>query len=293
MSLATVINFGSLNLDHVYQVKDFVRPGETLASSHYQQFVGGKGCNQSIALAKAGAKVMHAGKIGSDGHAVKSCLDNKGVDTSLISQASAATGHAIIQVAVSGENAILLAGGANQQIKAEDIDRVMAVAQAGDYLLIQNEINALGLIIDAAVERSMTVVFNPSPISSDLHHYPLHKVDYFILNEIEAEMLSGQQQLDAILTALVARYPQGKFILTLGARGAVYCDAREQLSVPAELVTPVDTTAAGDTFAGFFLAELIRGSSIKVCMTLACKAAALCVQRRGAAESIPDYAALR
>lgn len=282
-----IINFGSLNIDHVYQVKNVVRAGETLASSEYQQCLGGKGCNQSVALAQAGASVMHAGKIGSDGQIILDRLAQFGVDISLTTVADGDTGRAIIQVAESGENAIFLQGGANQQMSLADIDRVMRVAAPGDYLLIQNEVNNLVAMIDAAASRSMTLAFNPSPFFSDIFHYPLDKIDLFFLNQIEAEMFSGEQRPEEVCRALKSRFPRARFVITLGAAGATYFDSKMECSVSAEPVTPVDTTAAGDTFTGFFLAELSRGANIDRCLKMACKAASLCVQQRGAVDSIP------
>ncbi len=282
-----VINFGSLNIDHVYRVERFAKPGETLASTHYQQFVGGKGLNQSIALARAGAKVMHAGSIGADGATLKSTLEADGVDVSCVFDVDGPSGHAIIQVDSCGENCILLHGGANQRNGPETMACVFGRAKPGDLLLLQNEINDLPAIIQQAAERQLQVVFNPAPMSNEVLRYPLHKVDYLILNQTEAAALTAQQGITEILAMLRERFAHCKVVLTQGADGAVYQDQRQKLHVDAVAVRAIDTTAAGDTFVGYFLAELCRGSAVKTCLQIACRAAALCVQKAGAANSIP------
>ena len=146
-----IINFGSINIDHVYGVEHFVRPGETLESESYSVFSGGKGANQSIALARAGAEVLHAGKVGADGGWLKTKLRDNGVDVSLVETVDLPTGHAVIQVNSEGENAIIIHGGANRTFSSADIDKVLESAEAGDYLLLQNEINAVEKVLEKAL----------------------------------------------------------------------------------------------------------------------------------------------
>lgn len=282
-----ILNFGSLNLDYVHHVPHFVRPGETLPSTGFQKFSGGKGGNQSIALGLAGAKVFHAGKIGQDGRWLIERLHMAGVDTSLIAIGDEPTGHAVIQVTPDGENAILLHGGANQSLTGADIANAFRKTASGDLLLTQNEINHMPEILHAGKTHGMTIVFNPAPFTPHVLGYPLHLVDLFLLNEIEGAELTGEANSARILDAMQARYPHAATALTLGAAGARYRDTERNLSVPAEKVVAVDTTAAGDTFIGYFLAAWAEGQSVEVCLRVGCKAAGLCVQRPGAAESIP------
>jgi len=282
-----IINFGSLNLDHVYRVNRFVKPGETMATTEYQQSVGGKGLNQSVALARAGAAVTHAGCIGHDGALLKSTLADNGVDVGSVYQVEAASGHAVIQVDDNGENCILLHGGANQCVTPDMIDEVLGRARPGDILLLQNEINGVAAMMARAAQQQLVIAFNPAPMSDEVLRYPLELVDYLIINQSEATALTGCEETPEILAYLRDRFSHCKIILTLGAEGVIYQDGQQQLAVAGETVDVVDTTAAGDTFIGYFLAELSRGSDPQSSLRVACRAAALAVGRRGAAESIP------
>ena len=283
-----VLNFGSLNFDHVYEVEHFVQPGETVTSGKYHLLCGGKGLNQSIALAHAGARVFHAGKVGQDGQQLVARLKAAGVDTSFISIAeSAPTGHAVIQVDANGQNSIIIHGGANREIRTEDVSRALAQFAAGDCLLLQNEISSIPEIIDQAGKRGLTIFLNPAPMDRAVLDYPLDKVDGFIINEIEGRELTGETEPKSIIESMRRRFPRSATILTLGEHGVIYADPQTILSVPAEKVVPLDTTAAGDTFIGYFLAQKSRGLPVENCLKTATRAAAICVTRRGAADSIP------
>lgn len=285
--MAKILNFGSLNLDHVYSVDHFVQPGETLSSSSYQQFCGGKGLNQSIALAHAGADVFHAGLIGRDGDALLQKLKGSGVNVDYTKIVDLPSGHAIIQVDANGENSIILYGGANQRISSDDIDEVLSNFDKGDVLLLQNEINCISEMISKAKEKGMIVAFNPAPMNQKVFDYSLNQVDLFILNEIEAEMLSQQSSIEEMISSLLKRFEQAKIILTQGAKGVSYADKEKNIHVEAEKVDAIDTTAAGDTFIGFFLASWQKVDSIESSLKIACKASAICVGRHGASDSIP------
>jgi ribokinase len=282
-----VINFGSINIDHVYEVAHFVCPGETLRSDSYRIFSGGKGANQSLALARAGAKVLHAGKIGADGQWLNERLQESGVDISLIKTTETPTGHALIQVNTQGENAIIIHGGANESVTDDDIENVLATAERDEYLLVQNEINAVGKIIQKAKEKGLFIVFNPAPMNETVKDYPLGLVDIFIINEVEGEALTQQHDPETIVGHMQKLYPQSRTVLTLGTKGVIYKDSENIISLPALEVEAVDTTGAGDTFIGYFVAELIKGSQIEQCLKMGIKASALCVTRKGAGDSIP------
>jgi len=282
-----IFNFGSLNIDHVYSVERFVRSGETIASHSYQQFCGGKGGNQSVALAHAGASVVHVGRIGADGTWVRDRLAESGADISFITTGTEPTGHAVIQVTRQGENAIVIYGGANQTLSEADVELALEAAEPGDYVLAQNETNCVGPLLAKAWEMGLFTVFNPAPMTESVQSYPLERVRLFILNETEGRGMTNQSTPDEILDVLVQRYPQARFILTLGDKGARYKDRKIDISVPAEKVEVVDTTAAGDTFVGYFLAALSRGSDIEYCLKIANKASSICVQMAGATDSIP------
>jgi len=285
-----ILNVGSLNIDHVYRVPHVVRPGETLSSLSYQRFAGGKGFNQSIALARAGANVSHAGRIGSDGVWLRDLLAEAGAAVTHLQVVDAPTGHAIITVTPDGQNSIVLYGGANQTVAPEDARRVIASFRAGDYLLLQNEISALPSIMRMACEHGMRIVFNPAPMDAQVLLYPLETVSCLLLNEIEGAQLAGTEKPQAILEALRRRFSEMTVILTLGPEGVLASEGGPAVHVPALQVKVVDTTAAGDTFTGYYLAERLRGAAFADALRTACAAAAICVTRAGAADSIPTRA---
>ncbi len=278
-----ILNFGSINLDHCYKVPHFVQAGQTLASFGLQVFIGGKGLNQSVAIARAGAKVSHAGAVGRDGGMALSLLQQEGVDISLIRTVSVPTGHAIIQIVPEGENAILLYGGANQVQTPEQIETALRGFSAGDLLVLQNEINSLDVLINTAHAQGMRLFFNPAPMAPTVRSLPLQKIECLIVNQTEAAALAGQ----ATLPALIAAYPGTHILLTLGKKGAQYFDGHTTHTQPAFPVKAVDTTAAGDTFIGYFVAGIAQGLSPGELLCRAAKAAAISVTRPGAAPSIP------
>ncbi len=283
-----ILNFGSLNIDLVYRVPHIVRPGETLAGFSRATFAGGKGNNQSVALARAGAPVFHAGKIGSDGAWLVKKLKAAGANVRFVKKDPGPTGHAVIQVADNGQNAIVLFPGANRAITRREIRETVAHFGKGDILLLQNEVNAIPEMIKAARKAGMKIWFNPAPFDTAVAGYPLSLVDCLILNEVEAAGLSGKKSVPAAMATLAKRFPAAEILITLGAKGAMLRSGTRQYRVPAPKVKAVDTTAAGDTFIGYYAAASIRGLSPRQCLTCACKAAAISVTRKGAADSIPD-----
>ena len=278
-----ILNFGSLNIDLVYQVEHIARPGETIASSSHQVFAGGKGANQSAALARAGARVFHAGQVGPDGQWLVDKLAGLGVDVQHIRVGDVPTGHAIIQVDRQGQNSIVLFAGANARIDRGAIDTALSHFSRGDILLLQNEINDVSYIIATASERGLTICLNPAPFGPEVRAYPLELVDVLIVNETEATGLAGASEP----TALASLYPHAQIALTLGAAGAQYRSPSEQFDLPAPQVEAVDTTGAGDTFIGYFLQGLTADMTAQDAMARAVQAAALCVTRPGAMDSIP------
>ena len=282
-----VLNFGSLNVDNVYSVEHIVQGGETISSTKLEVFSGGKGLNQSIALAKAGAPTYHAGLIGEEGDFLLDTCKENGVDTTYIRKLNAKGGHTVIQVDANGQNCIILFGGTNQMVTKEFVDEVLGNFEEGDYLVLQNEINQLDYIIDKAYERGMKIVLNPSPFDSKLDACDLTKIHLFMINEIEGEQITGFADKDEILTELAKKFPNAKFVLTLGSDGAVYYDGQEKVFQDIFKVKAVDTTAAGDTFSGFFLAKIIEGATVAEALRTAAKASSIAVSRRGAAPSIP------
>lgn len=284
-----VLNFGSLNLDMVYAMDHIVRGGETFAADRLDKFPGGKGLNQSVALAKAGAEVYHAGNIGPDGELLIKTLREAGVHTEHVRTLEGSSGHAVIQVDRSGENSIILYTGTNGQVSSEQIDAVLADFAAGDYLVLQNEINRVDEIIRKASQRGMRIVLNPSPMDERITKLPLELVDFFLLNEIEGEAITGRREPEEILDCLAQRFPNARVVLTLGSKGSVYMEGAQRIYQPIFRVQAVDTTAAGDTFTGFFISTLLRGGTPAEALEIAAKASAIAVSRQGAAPSIPTW----
>lgn len=282
-----LLDFGSLNIDHTYQLPHLVRPGETLASDSYHKSEGGKGFNQAVALAKAGQEVYLAGAIGQDGLFLRDYLQELGVHTEHLCVLDAPTGHAMIQLDTEGQNCIILFGGTNGMITEAMIDEVLADFGAGDYLLLQNEISHVDSIICAAHAKEMHIILNPSPMSPELLTWPLELVEWFILNEIEGADITGKTQPEEMLDELLRRYPACHVVLTLGERGSVYADATQRMDQSIVPAHTVDTTAAGDTFTGYFIHALLQGEAIQQALKTAACAAAITVSRPGAGRSIP------
>lgn len=285
------LNFGSLNLDIVYSVPHIVSPGETISSTCMDIFPGGKGLNQSVALSRAGGAVFHAGMIGEDGMMLKNvCRENK-INTDYIRIVKEKTGNALIQVADSGENSIVLFGGANQANSKEFVDSVLANFDEGDVLLLQNEINLVDYIIEKAAERKIKIVLNPSPYNEKLKNCDFSKVDLFFVNEVEGNQITGKSVPDEILDVLEKKFPAASFVLTLGKNGSVFSDGKKRTSCGIYPMPVVDTTAAGDTFTGFFCYLYFNKlGNIKEILDTATKASALAVSKKSAVPSIPTMA---
>lgn len=282
-----ILNFGSLNLDYVYQVEHILIPGETLSSSDRTIFCGGKGLNQSIALAKAGITVYHAGMVGEGGEILLETCRENGVDTRFVRKIEGPCGHTVIQVDKDAQNCILLFGGANRSITREFVDEVLAFFEKGDIILLQNEINELDYIIDKACEKGMMIILNPSPYDKALDRCDLSKVSLFLVNEIEGYQITGEKEPEAILAKVRSIYPKAKIVLTLGSEGAVYQDENKTYRQGIYKVKAIDTTAAGDTFTGYFIASILENMPVEEGLKLAAKASAIAVSRQGATASIP------
>jgi ribokinase len=392
----SVLNFGSLNIDHVYRVASIVRPGETISSRAYQVFAGGKGANQSAALASAEAMVTHAGRLGADGRWLAEKLYRAGVLTRHIEiDEKSPSGHAVIQVDDNGQNAIFLFPGTNRQITEDQIARVLDDCEPGTVVLLQNEINGVDKIIEEAFIRGLSICLNPAPFGPEVLDYPIDKVDLLVVNQTEAAGVAGLDGKDpaddrTVLARLAAKYPGPELLMTLGAQGAFYrrgtrkipmpvgledlevditvqtrpgprtgfdpardkgadlgvllveqgvvnarelmaailtqakaqpllpledviwkmglagtdvisqavaaqrglskYDITEPIFVPSQKVNAVDTTAAGDTFIGYYLAFRLEGKPIESALQIATRAAGICVTRPGAMDAIPNRA---
>jgi ribokinase len=288
--MVRVLVLGSLNIDYIYEVNQIVKEGETISAHGFSSQLGGKGVNQAVAAARAGAEVSMAGVIGYDGSAFLDYLRDDNIETAFIKQHQNLSGHAIIQLTSTGTNSIVVYAGTNNEISPEFIDRVLAHFDSSDYILLQNEVSCVNFAMRAAKQRGLKIVFNPSPITDELLRYPLELVDIFILNEIEGQVLSGLSpgaDCRDVLITLTERFPNAAVVLTMGSEGVVYTDGKRILRCGVYRVPVVDTTAAGDTFCGYFLAGIIKGLSVQGALELATKASNLAIGKKGALVSIP------
>ena len=282
-----VLNLGSMNIDYVYSVDHIILPGETESTGGMNVFLGGKGINQSMALAKAGVDIYHAGMIGEDGQMFLDACEEYGVNSDYIKKIEGKTGHTIIQVDKNAQNSILLFGGANRQLTKEFVDEALSHFEKGDILLLQNEVNLIPYIVDCAYEKGMQIALNPSPFNEALNEVDMTKIGIFLLNEVEGGQITGVTDPDEVLAKMREMFPHAKIVLTLGKDGAKYAEGDNVFYQPIFKVQAVDTTAAGDTFTGYFLAGLIEGMEIPEILKMSAKASSIAVTRNGAVPSIP------
>ncbi|MDF3414975.1 ribokinase [Sulfitobacter sp. M57] len=277
-------NLGSINADNFYYLSHLPGPGETLAAREFQQGLGGKGANMSVAAARAGARVVHIGAVGNDGKWTVDRLLEYGVDTQHIARVEAATGHANINVDADGENNIVLCAGANHTITEQMIGAALTEATPGDFLLMQNETNGQQLAAQIARTLGLRVVYAAAPFSADAVNAVIEHADMLVLNAVEAAQLQASTGCD--LTAL----PVDDIVITLGAEGCKWVSNKENTvqTFPTFSVNVVDTTGAGDTFTGYLVAGLDRGLDMANALDLALRAGALMVARAGTADVIPD-----
>lgn len=288
--MVKVLNYGSLNIDMTFHVPHIVLPGETLSATAMARGAGGKGANQSAALGRAGATVFHAGKIGHDGQFLLDQLVSCGVDVRYVRVADGPSGQAIIQVDAKGQNSIVLLAGENRQITMKEIDETLTHFDNGDWLVLQNEINHNDYLITQAHAKGMHVCLNPAPYIDSVKDLPLQCVDLLIVNEIEGQGLSGvdTQDISQIADALSKQYPHAEIIVTGGNKGSCYAHEKKRILQEVVPIKVVDTTGAGDTFIGFFLASHLKGLEIEESLAKAALASSIAISRPGAMPSIPS-----
>lgn len=283
-----IINFGSLNIDYVYSVTNFVKPGETILCNDYNIYAGGKGLNQSVAAGKAGGCVRHAGMIGGEGKFLLNILKDANVDISLVKIVNARNGHTSIQVDKNGQNSIILYGGTNHMLDTDYARIVAGTLSKGDIVLFQNETTAISELMRLAAAKECIIALNPSPMDDRVGMLPLELVDIFILNEIEGEGMTDKSKPEEILDSLAFRFPEAKILLTLGKAGMHFAYGEKRLEAGVfDYDALVDTTAAGDTFTGYYLAAVSQGMDDSEAIKRATVASGICITRAGAAQSIP------
>lgn len=283
-----IINFGSVNIDIFFAVEHIVRPGETISARDIERRAGGKGLNQSVALAKNSDEVYHVGNIGSDGEFLADYLVSQGINTDFLRKSDNLTGNALIQVDDAGENCIVLYKGANFDNDKDFVDEVFSHFEKGDILVLQNEINMMDYIIDKAYEKGLKIVLNPSPITEEVKKFDYEKIDLLLVNEHEAKAISGIDDIEENIEYFRKTYPKLKLVITLGSKGSIYISENDLIRQDAYKVEAIDSTGAGDTFTGYFVANFYKGVDVNKCLELATKASALSVTKKGASGSIPN-----
>ncbi|MDQ7072205.1 MAG: ribokinase [Rhodobacterales bacterium] len=278
-----IYNLGSINIDYFYQVPHLPLPGETLAATDHSVGLGGKGANQSVAIARAGVAIKHIGAIGDDGEWTVERLASYGVDTTHISKSTLPTAHAIINVDPAGENAIVIYSGASGAQDPARINAALSNTSQNDILILQNETSHQETAARIAHDNGAMVVYSAAPFDMGAVRAVLPYITLLIVNEVEAAQLSAA--LDMPLTDI----PVPRILITKGAQGAEWHDLQngDFTRMDAFKVTPVDTTGAGDTFAGYVVAGLSEGMTPAKAMRLAAAASAIKVTHAGTADAIP------
>jgi len=279
----TVYNLGSINIDHFYRMPHLPQPGETLAALDHVTGLGGKGANQSVAAHRAGARVVHIGAIGEGDSWSAGQLASHGLDLGSIARVKAPTGHAIVAIDPAGENAIIICPGANRAQSEQVIEQALGTGQAGDILLLQNETSHQVMAARLAREHGMRVFYSAAPFELEALKAVLPHVTHLLVNAFEAAALEAETG-----TAL-ADLPVQVVVVTRGGDGADWVSAEATYHVPALRVTPVDTTGAGDCFAGTLAAAIDQGMTPEQALRQAAAAAALQVTRPGTASAMPEH----
>lgn len=278
---ATVFNLGSINQDKTIKLHRFPSPGETLAAQGVSSCLGGKGLNISLALHFAGQAVTHIGAVHMNDTDTVNVIEMFGLKTDAIERSRHSTGQAYVLLDDDRENAIVLCAGANAEISQSHIAHCLGPAKSGDWLVLQNETNNQHYAVEKARARGMNIGLVAAPFDADLVRSLLDDLDLLVLNEIEA------QQLEHALNTSIAAIGIPLVVVTKGAKGATLYRDGTPIHIASIPVKPIDTTAAGDTFFGFFLGGLLSGLCDKDALHRANAAAALSVKSYGAAHSIP------
>ncbi len=282
MPMPIVFNLGSINLDRTIRVSHFPQPGETIEGSIFEDSLGGKGTNISVALQRAGQSLVHIGALHRNDVVLKGFLDQFGIDKSYVEKSDQPSGQAYIFLDQNAENSIVVCGGANLAISQNHIEQALSTAVEGDWLVMQNETNGQKFAIDLARKKRMKIALVAAPFSSEQVMGFLDEIDLLALNETEA------QELEKAFDTSVQNIRGPSLLVTKGSSGATLMTREQQYSVSGKTVTPRDTTGAGDTFFGYFLASLICGKDEQESLEIGNAAAALAVQEYGAANSIPE-----
>ncbi|MEM9239099.1 MAG: ribokinase [Pseudomonadota bacterium] len=284
-----IFNLGSINADYFYDLPHLPGPGETLAATRMASGLGGKGANQSVAAALAGVEVRHIGCVGPDGAWAVDRLREFGVDVRHVRVSDTPTAHAIVMVDEAGENQIVIYPGANMEQDERSIAAALENAASGDWLMLQNETSLQMEAAKLARKKGLSVAYSAAPFDVQAVEAILPFATLVIMNEVEAQQYAAESERS------IEELPVSYALVTKGKDGATWhdLDASEASQVPAFQVSPVDTTGAGDTFAGYAVAGLAQGLPVDIALKQASAAAALSTTKKGTADAIPTLAAVK
>lgn len=281
---------GSINMDLVINSDRFPEQGETVGGNGFFTNPGGKGANQAVASAKAGAKTYFCGCIGDDsfGETLLQGLKSYGVDCEFVQERKNCTSGIAVITVVCSDNRIILNSGANGTVDVAFVNKSLYNAEAGDILLVQQEIDMLSVLaaLKIAKNKGMVTILNPAPAKNKADEELLKLCDYIVPNETEAQIMTGQKDF-GIAVQKLGKYGS-KVIITLGSQGCLYYDGKSAYRMECTQVNAVDTTAAGDTLCGSLAACLSLGETPENALKYALYAASLAVTKKGAQQSVPD-----
>ena len=292
-----IVVVGSINLDLVAAAPRIPKSGETIIGTGFNTFYGGKGANQAVAVAKLGHPVSMVGNVGEDafGGELRHALNHEGVDIQFINTVPGPSGVALITIAASGENNIVVVPGANGLLTPHSIELAGSLLKSAGYILVQLEIplETVEFLASFAVQHNIPLMLDPAP-ARELPRELVRKVSWLTPNESEAEILVQRKinkeddgSIFEVADELIELGAQN-VLLKLGSRGCLIAERNHAKEfVAAFRVNAVDTTAAGDAFNAAFAVELLRGESARESARLACAAAAISVTRLGAQPSMP------
>ena len=292
-----IVVVGSINMDLVVRCSALPRPGETLSGSSFAEIPGGKGANQAVAAARLGAHVTMIGRVGDDafGATLKAALERDGIDTRYVhTTAGISSGLAVISVEDSGQNSIIVVPGANGRLTTDDVRAASRVILDADVLLLQFEVPLTVIAETIRIARpsgKTRIIVDPAPAARELPP-EIFQADWLCPNETEAEAMSGHPVSSVEDAHKAARWLRSQGVrnplVTMGAQGVVWCDETGQChNATPFAVTPVDTTAAGDAFAGALAVALAEDMSNADALRFACAAGALATTKPGAQPAMP------
>ncbi len=282
-----VLVVGSINKDIVFQVDSIVSDGETISAFHQNEYIGGKGFNQFLALSKSFPDVYLYANLNEYDTEIINYFKVNNLNLDYVQLVNQKTGTAFIQVDNNGENAIVISKNANGLIDVQKLDNILS-NHSFDYIVLQNEVNDIDEIVNIISDKGIKIILNPSPVTKNISIDLIKKVDLLFVNEHELKSITNHSDIEMAIDFISNELPTKEVIVTMGNQGSLYLKNHKRIHQDAFLVKVVDTTCAGDTFLGYFIGCYLQDYSIEKCMYVATKAASICITSDGASNSIPN-----